>query len=154
MSDLEKIISELEGHIPVQDVLNTAVSKASVGWHIEHSLITISLILSAVKASNPKDYKWEFNFRRTLVYAINKIPRGRAQAPGVVQPKPGTNIDTLKKQLRFANGGVQAISLLDKNNFFVHPYFGKLNVKQTIKFLKIHSRHHIHIINDILKAQN
>lgn len=36
--------------------------------------------------------------------------------------------------------------------FFKHPYFGNLNVKDAIKMLKLHTRHHIDIINDIIKG--
>ena len=40
---------------------------------------------------------------------------------------------------------------LDDHQYFTHPIFKNLNKKQTIKFLKLHTNHHIKIVNDILK---
>ena len=48
----------------------------------------------------------------------------------------------------------QAITYLkdcEANQYFMHPFFGQLNKKQTIKFLEIHTEHHLKIIRDILK---
>ncbi|MEY4335064.1 MAG: hypothetical protein RLZZ196_3814, partial [Bacteroidota bacterium] len=37
-----------------------------------------------------------------------------------------------------------------KNQFFVHPIFGKLNKKDTFTMLDIHTKHHLLIIQDII----
>jgi len=41
---------------------------------------------------------------------------------------------------------------LKPGNFVIHPMFGHLNLKATKKMLKLHTRHHIDIINDIIKG--
>jgi hypothetical protein len=48
---------------------------------------------------------------------------------------------------------IKELTGLHPNSFFVHPFFGKLNLKATIKMLEIHTKHHIYIINDIIIAQ-
>ncbi len=88
---LEKLLDQLEDKIPFCRELNQEVSPANVGWHIEHSLLTLDEIINFLIQSNPNDYKWKFNFIRIVVLTMKKIPRGKAKSPKVVQPKE--NID-------------------------------------------------------------
>ena len=153
MKKLRKLITELENRIAKMDVRNETVSKSAVGWHIEHALLTLHLIIHAVKNSDPKQYAWKFNFWKTIVFALNKIPRGKAKAPKVVQPKEDFTIDTLRTRLHTVKDSLNELSIAHPDKYFDHPYFGKLNVKPTIKFLGIHTKHHLKIIGDILKAE-
>jgi len=152
MDKLSELLKELESRIPNQELINQAISKSTVGWHIEHTLLTINLIIRALKNSNTKDYKRKFNFPRLLVFSMNKIPRGRAKSPKVVQPKDNLNVESLKKHFEIAAERIKGLSGLSTDNFFEHPVFGNLNLKPTIKFLNIHTKHHIKIINDIIKS--
>ncbi|MFN8364825.1 MAG: hypothetical protein U0T78_06125 [Cloacibacterium normanense] len=38
------------------------------------------------------------------------------------------------------------IKNLPSQSYIEHPYFGHLDVKQTLKFLKIHTQHHLKIV--------
>jgi hypothetical protein len=42
------------------------------------------------------------------------------------------------------------LELVSRDHFFEHPYFGKLKLKETIRFLEIHTQHHLDIIRDII----
>ena len=77
MHNLEKLIHELESKLPHSEKINPSVSRASVGWHIEHTLMATFQIVHAVENSNPEKYSWKFNPKRLLVFTINKIPRGK-----------------------------------------------------------------------------
>ena len=151
MDKLLKCLNELENQISNSESLNLAISKSSVGWHIEHTLLTINVIIDRLKNSDPNDYTWKFNFPKILVFTINKIPRGRAQSPVPVQPKNNFTIDTLKQHVESTKRKLTELQILKPTNYIEHPVFGKLKLKHTIKFLEIHTKHHIHIINDILK---
>lgn len=153
MEKLKKLIQDLESKIPNQEMLNTTISKSSVGWHIEHTLLTMTLVIEALQKSNPENYKWTFNFYRILILTLNKIPRGRARAPKVVQPKVDFNAETLKIHLEKGKTKLAELNTINDKNYFVHPYFGHLRLKPTIKFLEIHTNHHLQIINDIIKSQ-
>jgi hypothetical protein len=154
MEKLKKIIEDLENKVPSQEMLNPAISKSSVGWHIEHSILTINLIVEALQKSNPENYKRSFNFYRILVFTMNKIPRGRAKAPKVVQPKVDFNIASLKSHLEKGKIKLTELDAIGCEKYFEHPYFGHLRLKPTIKFLEIHTNHHLKIINDIVKSYN
>ncbi len=153
MENIKSLLQELENKIPQQTVSNEAVSKSSVGWHIEHSLLTMYIIIEALKNSNPKDYQKKFNFKRMVVFALNKIPRGKAKAPNSVLPKQEITTETMQTHLEKMKVKLNELDSLDANSFFFHPVFGQLNVKQTKKLFVMHTEHHLRIINDILKTK-
>ena len=123
-----------------------------MGWHIEHSLKTIDQIVTACAASNPKEYKRTFNFKRFLIVdVLHKIPRGKVKAPKLVRPEGEISKESLVLSLKNLKATLANWQQLDKNAFFKHPFFDDLNKKATVKFLVLHTNHHFRIINDILK---
>lgn len=149
MNTLNKILTELESNISKQDTLNTDVSQSNVGWHIEHALLTINGVIKALEKSDPSNYKWSFRIPRLIVFTINKIPRQRAKSPKAVVPKIYDEA-TLKAHVEKTKNKIQELNSISKDKYFDHPFFGNLKVNKTIKFLKIHTNHHLKIINDIL----
>ncbi|WP_291134476.1 DUF1569 domain-containing protein [Flavobacterium sp. UBA7663] len=153
MQNLQNLISQLESKISQFETTNLAVSGGSVGWHIEHSLKTIDQIVTACKNSNPSDYQWHFNFKRFLILTVaKKIPRGKARAPKIVRPEGDISLETLVLSLEKVKENLKNWESLDKNAHFPHPFFGVLNKKETENFLVLHTKHHLMIINDILKT--
>jgi hypothetical protein len=144
------LIDELENKMLFHSRMNPSVSKASVGWHIEHSLLVIGKTIKALENSDPKDYKWEFSLARLVVYTRNSIPRGRGRAPEVVQPKGEIQKDSLKANIELARTKVKELGSLHPKQNFKHPYFNKLDVRSTTKFLRLHTKHHLDIIGDII----
>jgi hypothetical protein len=134
------------------DKVNIAVSSGSIGWHIAHSLKTIDQIVTACKNSNPTEYQWHFNFKRFLFLSIaKKFPRGKARAPKIVRPEDDISQETLTLSLKNVRENLRNWDSFDKNKHFPHPYFGVLNKKETENFLKLHTKHHLMIIKDVLK---
>lgn len=152
MHRLTHYIDRLEKHRLVHHKANSQISKSSVGWHIEHSLKVIIQIVAAVEKSNPNDYKWKFNVNRLLIWTINRIPRGKAKAPKVVEPEGEITVESLSQSITKARTALGKVNELKQNNYFKHPYFGDLNLKPTKTFLNIHTHHHLKIIDDIIKA--
>lgn len=152
MATLSALVNELETKIEHSEKLNNAVSNESVGWHVQHSLLVFWGIIQSVEKSNPAEYEYKFNLKKLLVFTLNKIPRGKAKAPDRVMPKEALNKDELKKEIHILKSRLDILNTLRPDNFFIHPVFGHLNIKATIKMLKIHTRHHLHIIDDIIKG--
>ncbi len=150
MNKLAELLKELDSKINIQERVNEKVSASSVGWHIEHSLLTIDIITEALKHSNPDRFKRRFSVAAVYVFTTGKIPRGRAQSPDSVRPKNNLNAASLKEHIHKTNAKIKVLEILTRNNYFEHPYFGKLNLKPAMKFLLIHTKHHIRIINDII----
>jgi hypothetical protein len=152
MTKLSALVHELESKITQNEKLNTAVSQKSVGWHIQHSLLVGLQIINAVEKSNHENYKWKFNLNRSFVYTLNKIPRGKGKAPESVKPSVAFNIDDLNKDFQLLKTRLHVLNDLHPSSYFKHPYFGDLNLKATVKMLEIHTRHHLDIINDIIRG--
>ena len=152
MHKLLESISQLEINIDRQQMLAEEVSKSSVGWHIEHALLTINAIIGRIENSEPEKYRKKFSFPKILVFTMNKIPRGRAKSPATVVPVR-YDIESLRQHLEKTRSAISKLNALNADKYFEHPIFGDLKLKDTIKFLRIHTNHHLSIINDIVNAQ-
>ncbi len=151
MKPLHHILLQLENHIPNLDKTNSKVSNSTVGWQIDHSLLVINSIVEQLEISNPNEFQPKWNFPKFMVFTTGKIPRGKAKAPKVVIPTQVATQEELKDKLETAKNNILKLNSFSENSFFKHPFFKDLNVKQTEKFLVIHTKHHLKIIQDILR---
>lgn len=153
MNQLHNILLQLENHIPNFEKTNPNVSNSTVGWQIDHCLLVINGVIGQVEISNPAEFQSKFNFNRLIVFTTGKIPRGKIRAPKVVTPVSVATLEELKAKIEIAKNKVSKLNNFPKNSFFKHPFLSDLNVKQTEKFLVIHTKHHLKIIEEILKKQ-
>ncbi len=151
MSTLQSLLLQLENHISNFEKTNENVSSSTIGWQIDHCLLVINGVISQIEISNPSEYQSKFNFNRFIVFTTGKIPRGKIRAPKIVTPVDVATLEELKSKIEIAKNNVQKLNDLPKNSHFKHPFLSNLNVKQTEKFLMIHTKHHLKIIQDILK---
>ena len=151
MENLPTLLNQLESKIPYRNKNKLTISQASVGWHIEHSLLVITEVIQALQNSIPGNYKPAFSWKRIFIYSIGKIPRGKAKAPKFVLPEGEVNLERIKSNFAVAKIKIVELSELNKKSFFKHPYFGNLNLKQSRKLLNIHTKHHLKIIEDIIQ---
>jgi len=151
MRDLHHVLDELYIFKDFAEKQNNKVSSASVGWHIEHSLLVIIKVSEAVCKSNPGKYKKRFNLWRALVFPLNKFPRGIGKAPEIVKPKKSEQVD-LEEMFKKTREILRDLYQADENQFSKHPIFGILNKENSFIMLDIHTHHHIKIIRDILSG--
>ena len=159
MKSLIALINELETKLPFIEQKKESVSQVTVGWHLEHSLLALVKMITAVEHSNPADFKWKFNVNRSIVIALGKFPRGRGKAPDSVKPGEEITRTNITGLIEKAKQKAESFEKLSKDKFFKHPIFGDLKGKQAHRIIAIHTHHHLKIINDILamhrkKTQN
>ncbi|PTX62233.1 hypothetical protein C8N46_103333 [Kordia periserrulae] len=147
---LHNELKEIENYIQDFKSVNSNVSKVSVGWHLEHLLLTITKIYEKMEKSNPKEYRNRFNFTKMMIFSSNQIPRGKATAPTIVTPSETIELVSINKKIILAKQLASKIDNLPENTFFKHPSAGYLNRDDAKRFLKIHTEHHLKIIRDIL----
>jgi hypothetical protein len=151
MNSLLPLLQQLENHIPNFEKTNPNVSNSTVGWQIDHCLLVINGIISQLEISDPTEFQSKFNFPKFMVFTMGKIPRGKARAPKTVNPTEKATVIELQTKIELAKNNILKLTSFSENLFFKHPFFGDLNKKQTEKFLTIHTKHHLKIIEDILK---
>jgi len=149
MKKLNSLITQLESHIPNYEKTNPIVSQSTIGWQIDHSLLVINGVIAELKNSNPENYKWKFNKIRLMIQITNTIPRGKIRVPKAVKPIDVATIEDLKAKLELAKKNLAQMETLPAKSYFTHLFFGDLKLKTTIWFLKLHTKHHLKIIEDI-----
>ncbi|MGB7843150.1 MAG: DUF1569 domain-containing protein [Salinimicrobium sp.] len=143
-------LNEMEGFLPSLNKENLAVSAVNVGWHISHSLKVINNILQRLENSDPAKFKKQFSFLRLSIFLFGRIPRGKAQAPSAVLPDKEIDASRLAGEIALTRENILKLNDLPKKAFYAHHYFGNLDRNQTVKFLTIHTQHHLKIIRSIL----
>lgn len=152
MTKLNILVDQLGCHIKDFEKTNPSISQATVGWQLDHCFLVIITVVAEIKKSNPSDYKWKFNRNRFLVQTIlRKIPRGKVRAPKEVQPFDEISLAHLRSKFETTRNSLEELKLLEAKHYFTHPFMGDLNLKTTIDFLDLHTKHHLKIIKDILK---
>lgn len=147
---LEQLINQLESKSSYFGITKESISGASIEWHIDHSLKVINSVITTLQKSDAK-YRWDFNWKRAYFFFRKSIPRGKARAPKAVQSFEEITIKDIERQLKTARFLLHELQTMDKNTNFIHPFIGKLNLKQAILFLEIHTQHHLAIIDDIIQ---
>ncbi|MDB5197060.1 MAG: hypothetical protein JWP88_1431 [Flaviaesturariibacter sp.] len=154
MKQLQPLLVRLEAAIPQQALIVPEVSNGSIGWHIEHSLLVMDAVADALQASDPAGYKKRFDIKRNLVMALGIIPRGRVKAPKGVQPVVQFDAASLEQHLAQTLAKLEALSQLSPGHYFTHPFMGDFKLAPALRFLAVHTRHHVKIIGDVMKKAN
>lgn len=153
MNNLQVSLAALQSFYTLADKRSERVSQADVGWHIEHSFLVIIRMVEFVSHSDPFEYQWQFNFKRTLIFLLNKFPRGKGEAPEAVKPHP-TDRKNLEQLYTQVEAAMEKLKRATPNQYYLHSVFGKLNKSAVHKLLSIHTRHHLSIIRDIISASS
>ena len=144
-------LKEIENYIPKLKTINEEVSHKGVDWHLDHTLKVINGINKTLQNSDPSEYKSNFSFLRTVFLTFNFLPRGKGKAPSRVLPPAHISEEDLRTQLEQAYTSLQNNHDVPQKAYFKHPMFGMMPKKMAIKFIALHTRHHLKIIRDILK---
>jgi hypothetical protein len=141
-------LSEMEALIPFAHLSHPTISNASVGWHLAHNILVINQVVKSIAQSDPAMYQPKQSFGKWYVFLTKSIPRGKVKAPKMVNPT--LDLD-LNEALERASLGLLNLMSVAPNQFFHHPFLGDLNREKTLKFLWIHTEHHLKIIRDLIK---
>lgn len=148
---LQKELDELNKFIKNEDQTNLEVSEKGIYWHIDHSLKVIQGVIKLLSESDPSTYKNKFNLAQFYIFKRRSIPRGAGKAPKSVTTTEQVLKEDLVSRLIKVNSVLDKLGDISKNHYFDHYRFGHLNKIKALKFLKIHTQHHLKIMCDIKK---
>ncbi len=151
MNELEIALKELESYLENFEQQNYKISRKVAGWHIDHSLRVITDAVFQLKNSNPKRFVYSFNLRRIVLFFRKKIKRKSFKSSSSNRNFGIITFEELKSQFELTKNNVTTLEKLNQKSNYKHSRFGLLNKEQTCLFLAIHTKHHIDIINDIIK---
>lgn len=145
---VESILPEIKSYIPEYKKVIEKISQKSLGWQIDHSLKVVISICETLLSSNPNEFKPKFNGLKTAIFLSNYIPRGKGKAPKITTTD-NISLEELNSQFTRVNELLPQLNSLPSKSHFKHPLFGHLDLKDSIKFLYIHTYHHLKIMRDI-----
>ena len=93
-----------------------------------------------------------------LVLRSGVIPRGIGKSPAAAMPDEGISLDRLTSELGLQLANIDKIderldAVKSTRYTFRHPYFGHLNPRQWVRFVRVHTNHHMKIVREILSAE-
>lgn len=154
MKSIKDQLKTIAKELDKGNLVAASVSKKGTYWHLDHSLRVIEGVLETLISSKPEDFSPRINFWKKIILLTGYIPRGKGKAPKQVVPLPEISKDDLLKRLESIQVLLSKSENTHKKAHFNHPLFKDLNKKQTLRFLRIHTHHHLKIIADINKRAN
>ncbi len=148
----ESTLTTIEHHIPSFAASDLSVSAWSVGMQLHHALLATNNIAGALLASVPSECRPDFNPLRLLVMLFGDFPRGRGKAPKRAWPSESITEAELRELLASGREALEQAVHADPSAWWKHFAFGVMRRDTAIKFIHLHNRHHLKIVDDILKS--
>ena len=141
----------LQRQLERRTVFHAPTSTWTIGQQIEHCCKVIAGVHTALRPSQPPVPRAKVSLVRRGVFLTGRIPRGRAKAPKNVHPEPAPERAHLESCLQSARDHVEAIRGLEAQAWFRHFVFDVLTRDEALRFLEIHTDHHLRIMADIAR---
>jgi hypothetical protein len=131
------------------------VSGWSVGQQVDHVLRILDRGLGRVERGGKTPSKG-INLVGRICLSTGWIPRGVGKAP---EGMDGQEVPAAEMAERLAALRARLAAIRDRpegprpgERVLPHPYFGGLDLPQTVRFWAVHTAHHLKIIDDIRRA--
>lgn len=163
MTDLEQIDRQFEqiGELvaagePALAARAPKVSGWTVAQQVDHILNVAQGVFGRLTGEG-EEVAGGINLSGRLLLGLGWFPRGVARSPKTALPgeapaaaELGERLGRLRgdyRDLRFRTG-----LLASRRRLLRHPYFGALDCAQSLRFVAVHTRHHLKIVRDIRRA--
>jgi len=132
-----------------------AISGWSIGEQVDHVLKVLDRSLGLLLTSDEALPKG-INLAGRLLLAVRRLPRGVGKSPAALRgaERPAgelrAQLDRIAPLLDRVRDDAERFAR--PAPVYPHPYFGGLTAAQAIRFLAVHTDHHLRIVADIRRA--
>jgi len=131
------------------DLRRESVSSWTPGEHLRHCGLAIAAVRRALETSSgAPPWTWR-SWIGALVLRRGRLPRGRARAPAETVPDLAA-AEPLEAALARAATDLERIRALPADAWFRHFALGTLRRDRALRFLAVHTEHHLRIVREIL----
>jgi hypothetical protein len=134
---------------------NERVSTWCLAEQLDHTTKVTASVVDVLGDANAPPLDGGINFLGRLVLLFGWIPRGVGKSPRRLTGThaAATDLEAALAQLAKAFDELPFDRLRASRTPLVrHPKFGGLTPPQALRFLEVHTRHHLKIVDDILAA--
>ncbi|MEM6454634.1 MAG: DinB family protein [Acidobacteriota bacterium] len=143
-----------------------SVSAWSVAQHVEHMVrvdrSVIAVFERGLKVTSDESLaglgRARPHLSARITLAMGRMPRGRARSPRAMMPvgrEPEALHAELEGLIQQMEGFGGSLDNLARARWSVeHPVFGPLDPALWLRFMVVHDRHHLRIIDEILRAES
>lgn len=148
-SSFSEQLQRLKIYTTAANFSNPKVTKTTAYWQVHHTLLVLNGVATVLRNSNPADFKPKGSFFKFLIMNTGWIPRGKGKAPAQTRPESTFSQQELLDLLDTTAVNLATLDTINSGACFRHPLFGWLDKKDTIRFMKIHTNHHLKILKDM-----
>jgi len=144
--ELERVQPDRSGWSPVQHLAHVTLANERVLANLAALLAGTGLLVMRGGEPHP--------MARGLL-AAGKLPRGEAQAPRMVRPPERVDRAMLAQWLAEGEAAVRALDparLVPGELKIPHQLLGPLDAPEWLRFARVHSEHHLAIVDELLSA--
>jgi hypothetical protein len=144
----EDMRHRLRGELAAGPVTRSAWSALE---HLDHTIKVASGLLHVLNKEEIPRLPRGISLVGRLVLLTGWIPRGRGRSPERMLPAPAT-VDELQQRLTEMDAQIERIANRTAATpafpIVRHPVFGGLTYGQALRFIAIHTHHHLKILDD------
>jgi len=169
MTDLQTAFGELgDAYDRIDEILRwpdelllrsaPAVSDWSAGQHIHHlsnaNRVIARSISGLVSSQTEADSDRRLNLLGITVLSTDLIPRGVASAPARLHPPDILSREEIADAVKASLKSVDSLQelggiIVARRSRLRHPYLGYLRSSQWLRFMNVHTSHHLRIVRHI-----
>lgn len=154
LDSLEHALAEITALL-AQDESSLAAARPEIsGWsvaeQIDHVIKVITSVLKRI-ADDPAPLDKGINMLGRVILLAGWIPRGKGRSPKNVFAERAARADLLAalNRIREQIDALTSAQIARREPTVPHPFFGGLTSEQALRFIVIHTVHHLKIIREI-----